>query len=350
MGTMGTTFSRRPDLPQNSHVALRGLEGRGGAGRRCTTPALGDALLRAGGLVERPPPATGATAVAVVLNVDVVYQYTKHTKRERMRRMAVTNQKGGSGKTTTAVNLAAALGEAGRRVLVLDLDPQASASAWLGVKDGGRGLLDVFTEGRDLASLVHSTEAPGVDVVPSSAWLVGVDKALAGEVGSETILRRALERLPDRWDVVIVDCPPSLGLLAISALVGCPEVLVPVETRVMALAGLAALVQTLERVRERLNPELRLTGLLACRVDARTRLSQDVIGTMRERFGGDVFRAVIRENVRLAEAPSFGKPITLYDTRSAGAEDYRAAASELAARWRKDTKQTQQPKHTKGKR
>jgi chromosome partitioning protein len=147
-----------------------------------------------------------------------------------------------------------------------------------------------------------------------------------------------------------VDCPPSLGLLVVSALAGCSEVLVPVETRVMALAGLAALVQTLDRVRERLNPELRLTGLLACRVDARTRLSQDVVSTMRERFAGDVFRTVIRENVRLAEAPSFGKPITLYDARSAGAEDYRAAAAELAARWRKDTQGTKQRQQPKGKR
>jgi chromosome partitioning protein len=267
-----------------------------------------------------------------------------------MRRIAVTNQKGGSGKTTTAVNVAAALGEAGRRVLLIDLDPQASASTWLGVKDGGRGLLDVFTEGRALASLVQPTEAPGVDVIPSSAWLVGVDKALAGEVGAETILRRALDGLPQRWDAVVVDCPPSLGLLAVSALAGCPEVLVPVETRVMALAGLAALVQTVERVRDRLNPGLRLAGLLACRFDTRTRLSQDIVSTLRERFAGDVFQTVIRENVRLAEAPSFGKPITLYDPRSAGAEDYRSAAVELAARWRKDTQSTKQRQQTKGKR
>lgn len=270
-----------------------------------------------------------------------------------MRRIAVTNQKGGSGKTTTAVNMGAALGEAGRRVLVIDLDPQASATGWLGVKEGGRGLLDVFTEGRDLGALVQPTESPGVDVVPASAWLVGVDKALAGEVGAETILRRALERLPQRWDFVLVDCPPSLGLLAVSALAACPEVLVPVETRVMALAGLAGLVQTVERVRDRLNPQLQLAGLLACRVDARTRLSQDVVGTLRERFAADVFKTVIRENVRLAEAPSFGKPITQYDPRSAGAEDYRAAAAELVARGRKDgqgTKQAKQIKQGKGKR
>lgn len=249
-----------------------------------------------------------------------------------MRQIAVTNQKGGSGKTTTAVNLGAALGEMGKSVLVLDLDPQASASAWFGVKDGGRGLLDVLAEGQTLAPLVQATSAPGVDLIPSSTWLVGVEKVLAGEPGTETLLRRALERLPQRWDFVIVDCPPSLGLLAVSALAACGEVLVPVETRVMALAGLASLVQTVERVRERLNPALRIAGLLACRVDARTRLSQDVVQTLRERFGDDVLNTVIRENVRLAEAPSFAKPITLYDGRSAGAEDYRAAAAELLKR------------------
>ncbi|HAM23288.1 MAG TPA: ParA family protein [Actinobacteria bacterium] len=249
-----------------------------------------------------------------------------------MRQIAVTNQKGGSGKTTTAVNLGAALGEKGKRVLVLDLDPQASASAWFGVKDGGRGLLDVFAEGRPLAPLVQATCAKGVELIPASPWLVGIEKALAAEPGTETILRRALERLPPRWDFVLVDCPPSLGLLAVAALAGCGEVLVPVETRVMALAGLAGLVQTVERVRDRLNPSLRLTGLLACRVDARTRLSQDVVQTLRERFGADVFQTVIRENVRLAEAPSFAKPITIYDARSSGAEDYRNAAAELLKR------------------
>lgn len=249
-----------------------------------------------------------------------------------MRQIAVMNQKGGSGKTTSAVNLAAALGEKGKRVLLIDLDPQASASNWFGVKDGGRGLLEVFTDGQPLAPLVQATCAKGVELVPSSTWLVGVERALASEPGTEAILRRALERLPDRWDLVLVDCPPSLGLLAVAALAACGEVLVPVETRVMALAGLASLVQTVERVRDRLNPELRIAGLLPCRVDARTRLSHDIVETLRERFGADVFRTVIRENVRLAEAPSFSKPITIYDPRSAGAEDYRDAAAELLKR------------------
>jgi chromosome partitioning protein len=269
------------------------------------------------------------------------------TQRERcgqqvtMRTIAITNQKGGSGKTTTAVSVAGALGARDTRVLVVDLDPQASASAWLGRPDGGKGLLEVLTEGRKLAELAVASSAPGVDVVPASAWLVGAEKALAGEVGTEMLLRRALDRLPDRWDVVLVDCPPSLGLLSVAALVGCGEVFVPVEARVMALSGLASLVQTLDRVRDRLNPQLALSGILACRVDNRTRLSQEVVDTLRERFGRDVLRTVVHENVRLAEAPSHVIPIHMYDPRCTGTEDYTAVAKELLGRG---------PKHRKGSR
>jgi chromosome partitioning protein len=247
--------------------------------------------------------------------------------------LAFTNWKGGSAKTTSAVNLAAALGEKGKRVLVVDLDAQASASSWLGVKDGGRGLFEVFTDNGNLADLVHETTAPGVEVVPSSAWLVGVDKALAGEPGAETILRRSFSRLPaDRWDFVFVDCPPSLGVLAVSALAACREVFVPVEASTLALAGLAGLVQTVERVRERLNPDLEVSAVLVCRVDSRTNLSRDIVDRLRERFGGLVLKTTIRESVRLREAPSFSKPVTLYAPRSPGAEDYRAAAAELLKR------------------
>ncbi len=247
-----------------------------------------------------------------------------------MRTLAVTNQKGGSGKTTTAVNLAAALGEKGQRVLVVDLDPQASASAWLGVKaTDDRGLFEVFTQNGNLADLVHETSVSGVELVPASAWLANVEKALAGEVGAEVLLREAVATLPDRWDFVFVDCPPALGLLTVSALCAVQEVLVPVEASAMALAGLASLLKTVDRVRDRLNPGLSVSAVLVCRVDSRTNLSRDVVDHLRERFGDLVLRAVVRESVRLREAWSFAQPVTLYDPTGHRAEDYRAAAAEL---------------------
>lgn len=247
-----------------------------------------------------------------------------------MRTIAIANQKGGSGKTTTSVNLAAALGEKGRRVLLLDLDPQHSATAWFGVNHGGKGILAIFTDDGNLADFVQAAGAAGVDLVPSSTWLVGVEKILAGEVGPETILRRQLARLaPDRWDYLLIDCPPTLGLLTINALAAVRELLVPVEAHVMALSGLAQLLRTVEVVRDRLNPDLHISGILACRVDARTRHAREVVEQLRERSGDLVYRTVIRENIRLAECPSFGQPITQYDPKSAGAADYRALAEEI---------------------
>jgi chromosome partitioning protein len=247
-----------------------------------------------------------------------------------MRTLAIANQKGGSGKTTTSVNLAAALGEKGRRVLLLDLDPQHSATAWYGIKNAGKGVLGLFVDGGEIMNFVQETGVSGVDMVPSSAWLVGVEKILAGEVGAETILRRHLESLPkDRWDYALLDCPPTLGVLTINALVAVRELLVPVEAHVMALSGLAQLLRTVEVVQQRLNPELKISGILACRVDARTRHAREVVERLRERSGDLVYRTVIRENIRLAECPSFGQPIAQYDPRSSGAADYRALAAEV---------------------
>ena len=246
-----------------------------------------------------------------------------------MRLIAIINQKGGSAKTTTAVNLAAALGKQDRRVLVLDLDPQASASNWLGIKDGGRGLIDVLTNGLGLAGLVQPTSADGVDVIPSSSWLVGAEKALAGEVGAETALHRGLAALEGPWHYILIDCPPTLGILATNALVAAREVLVPVECHVMGLGGLARLLQVVEVVKERLNPKLALAGIVACRVDARTRHAQEVVEQLRNRFGPLVYDTIIRENVRLAECPSFCQPIDRYDPFCAGAVDYRKLASDV---------------------
>lgn len=253
-----------------------------------------------------------------------------------MRTVAVTNQKGGSGKTTTAVNVAAALVELGQKVLLVDLDPQASASAWCGVSYADRGLVDVFA-GDDkvhLVHLVHHSALPGLDVIPASSWLMNAEKIAAGEVGAETLLRRAVEALPDDWDWLLMDCPPSLGLLSLSALVACREVLIPVEAHVMALAGLGALTRTIDHVRSRLNPLLGVLAIVPCRVDLRTNLARDVVERIRAFGGPMVTEAVVRESVRLAEAPSFHQPITVYAPTSSGAEDYRAVSRELVNRIR----------------
>lgn len=252
-----------------------------------------------------------------------------------MRTVAVAMQKGGSAKTTTAVNLAAALAEKGKRVLVVDVDPQANATSWFGIRDAGKGLFAAICENGSVSDILVPTAASGVDLVPSSAWLVGAEKALASEVGAETILRRRLKAVAGTYDVALIDTPPTLGILTVGALVAADEVLVPVEAHVMALNGLAQLLRTVGTVRDRLNEDLRLLGIVACRVDARTRHAQDVVEELRKRFPAEVFRTAVRENVRLAEAPSFGQPVTAYDPRSTGAEDYRALADEVLGRWKK---------------
>lgn len=251
------------------------------------------------------------------------------------RIIAVANQKGGSGKTTTTVSLAATLAEQDMRVLVIDLDPQASASSWCGVKDGARGLLDVLVNNGSLADLVCDTDMERVELVPSSSWTGNAEKTLAAEVGAELALKKCIEKLPrDRWDYIVLDCPPGLGLLTVCALAAAQEVLVPVECHVLALHGLAQLARTVEVVKERLNPGLAVSAVLLCRVDGRTRHSREVANVVRKRFGERVLNAVVRENVKLAEAPSFAQPITLYAPKSRGAEDYRSVAAELLSKWR----------------
>ncbi len=244
-----------------------------------------------------------------------------------MRTIAVANYKGGSAKTTTTVNLAAALAEMGRRVLVIDLDPQGSASAWLGVPDAEDGVLDAITGRASLAHLVYETTAPGVQLVPSSPRLVVSDRQAETDIALGFM--RAVERMPRLWDFVFVDCAPSIGYLGIAPLAACHETLIPVEAHVLALAGVSGLLATMERIRRKLNPGLELSAVLACRVN-RTSHAREVTERLAARFPDTLMRTQIRENIRLAEAPSFRLPITLYAPDSHGAEDHRAAAAELA--------------------
>jgi chromosome partitioning protein len=218
---------------------------------------------------------------------------------------------------------------------VVDLDPQASATAWLGVKDGGRDLLEVLTGERDLEdAIVPETSAPGVALVPSSSWMASAERTMAGEPGAELVFRNATKALRKggRWDYLLVDCPPALGLLTVSALAAVDEVLVPVEPSPMALAGVARLAETVDLVRDRLHPKLELAHLLACRMDARTNLAREVLEALRARFGAKVLDAVVRESVRIREAWGYAQPVLTYDPSGAGAEDYRAAAVEILNR------------------
>jgi chromosome partitioning protein len=249
-----------------------------------------------------------------------------------MRVIAIVNQKGGTGKTTTAVNLGAALAEKNRGVLLIDLDPQFSTTMWYAISNPGRGVFDLFShpDKTQLSDLIQKTGTDGVSIVPSSAWLVGAEKALSTEPGAETILREKIEAIdPGRFAYVLIDCSPTLGILTVNALTAAREVCVPVECHVMGLQGLAQLLQTVEVVRKRLNPRINITGILACRVDMRTNHSQEVVEKLRSRFPELTYRTVIRENIRLAECPSMGEPITTFAPTSAGAEDYRSLADEI---------------------
>jgi chromosome partitioning protein len=247
------------------------------------------------------------------------------------RIIAITNQKGGVGKTTTAVNLAASLAAAERRVLAVDADPQGNLTSGLGrkVMESRPSLYEALIEKEPLAGLMVATDLEHLTLVPSDRNLTGAEVELVPLLAREFRLREALAPVAGRFDYVFVDCPPSLGLLTVNALAAANSVLIPMQCEYYALEGVSELTATLERVKQALNPDLEIEGVLLTMVDERTNLTQQVIAEIRTHFQEQVFETQVPRSIRLAEAPSFGRPAILYDIRSKGAEAYLQLAREL---------------------
>jgi chromosome partitioning protein len=249
--------------------------------------------------------------------------------------MAVANQKGGVGKSTTAVSLGAALAEAGHPVLVIDLDPQGNASTGLGIRHESREvtIYDVLVSDADVTKAVIASPVPGLYAIPSTIDLAGAEIELVSQFSRELRLRRALDGLHvGRFEFILLDCPPSLGLLTINALAAAEELLVPIQCEYYALEGLGQLLRNVRLVQQNVNPGLKLSGIVMTMFDPRTKLSEQVVDEVRKYFGDLVYQAIIPRTVRLSEAPGFGRPITVYDPRSRGAECYRDLAREVATR------------------
>ncbi|MEZ5381488.1 MAG: AAA family ATPase [Microthrixaceae bacterium] len=250
------------------------------------------------------------------------------------RVMAVANQKGGVGKTTTAVNLSAALADLDRRVLVVDLDPQGNASTGLGVDNRSLdvSMYDVLLNDQPMEDCIEPTSVKGLFLAPSNLDLAGAEVELVPAFSREQRLKRAVDSVLDRFDYILIDCPPSLGLLTVNAFAAATEVLVPIQCEYYALEGLGQLIRNIDQVQRNLHPELKLGPLVLTMYDGRTRLSEEVAGQVREHFGDKVCHNVIPRSVRLSEAPSYGMPITLFDGSSRAAVAYRELAREVDER------------------
>ncbi len=247
------------------------------------------------------------------------------------RVIAVANQKGGVGKTTTVINLAAYLADSGKRVLTVDIDPQGNTTTGLGIDKSlvDVSIYDVLLGGEPLVEALTATDVVGLHLLPATMDLAGAEVELSQATDRERLLDRQLSRIRDRYDYVFVDCPPSLGLLTINALTAADAVMIPMQCEFFALEGLSQLLSTIDLVKERLNPRLRLEGVLLTMYDARTNLAAQVADEVRKHFHQQVYQAVIPRTVRLSEAPSHGQPILRYDPKSRGAEGYQRLAQEV---------------------
>ena len=248
------------------------------------------------------------------------------------RIIAVANQKGGVGKTTTAINLSAALAEKGKKVLLIDMDPQGNATSGVGVEKNNveNTVYDLIEV--SIQSCIEYTEFENLFLIPSNVDLAAAEIELIGINEKEFIIKKEVEKIRDNYDFILIDCPPSLNLLTINAMTTADTVLVPIQCEYYALEGLSQLIHTINLVKERLNPYLDMEGIVFTMFDARTNLSLQVVENVRANVKQKVYSTIIPRNVRLAEAPSHGYPITIYDSKSAGAESYRALADEVISR------------------
>lgn len=248
--------------------------------------------------------------------------------------IAVTNQKGGVGKTTTAVNLAASLAEARQRVMLLDFDPQGNATSGYGVSEEeiGNSIYDAMSGNCELEDAILCEMIENLDLIPSNMNLAAIESEFVDLENKNMVLRNMLKRVRDHYDYVLIDCPPSLGTITVNALTASDSVLIPIQCEYYALEGLGQVMNSIELVKQKLNTRIYIEGIVFTMYDGRNKLSQEVVETVRENFHGSIFDTVIPRNVRLAEAPSFGQPITVYDSTSSGADSYRRLAAELMSK------------------
>ena len=250
------------------------------------------------------------------------------------RIIAITNQKGGVGKTTTTINLAACLAEAGKKVLVIDIDPQGNTSSGFGCDKNelDNTVYELFLGECSIRECIISEIIPGVDLLPSNVNLAAAEIELIGVDKKEFILKTEIDWVKDNYDFIIIDCPPSLSMLTVNALTTAGSVIVPIQCEYYALEGLSQLIHTINLVKERLNPALDIEGIVFTMYDSRTNLSAQVVENVKDNIQMEVYTAIIPRNIRLAEAPSYGQPITIYDPRSTGADSYRKLAQEVINR------------------